>query len=106
MLASPVSPAPHSVHILDNFSLLESLEERAAAQHLLHGLASEIPQGGSILLATPYFLSVNTLAFLASPFMQNIQGVAAPHFHIETLGLLHTINHGISFAIAHLVRAV
>ena len=106
LMETPAAPASHSVHILDNFSLLETLEERGAAQHLLQGLAAEMLHGDALLLATPYFESVNTLSFLTSPFVQHIQGIAAPHFHIATMAVFHTINIEISFAIAHLVRAV
>ena len=92
-----------ALHIVDDFSFLETEEERTAAKGVLHMLAVSLDSHDSLLLATPVFHQESPINIHTFSFTVYIAQVAAPHYCTETLAVLPTAMPNTYFAIAHLI---
>jgi len=103
-VTSPEPQEAPALHIVDDFSFLETEEERTSAKGVLHMLAVSLDSHDSLLLATPVFHQESPINTHTFSFTAYIAQVAAPHYCTETLAVLPTAMPDTYFAIAHLIR--
>ncbi|MBA4117852.1 MAG: hypothetical protein C0514_03035 [Candidatus Puniceispirillum sp.] len=103
-VTSPEPQEASALHIVDDFSFLESEEERTAAKGALHMLAASLDTHDSLLFATPVFHQESLINIHTFSFTAHIAQVAAPHYCAQTLAVLPTAMPDSYFAIAHLIR--